>query len=100
MPQHVELSASVAHVEPTLLSEDPLPGLALIVTSAAAFAASTKSVTVCDVSAPSAWMAPAPRAVALGSVRSFPRTSYCAPATIAASRRVASAGSAPLTATP
>ena len=75
MPQHVELSTSVAHVEPTLLSEDPLPGLALIVTSAADFAASTKSVTACDVSAPSARMVLAPRPVALGSVRSVPRTS-------------------------
>ena len=84
---------SVAHAEPTLPSEGPLPGLALIVTSAADLTASRKSATVCDVKAPSARMASAPRAVALGSIRSLPRTSFCVPATSADSRRGTSAGS-------
>src|SRR6266566_2263153 len=100
VPQHVELSRSVAHVEPILLSDDALPGLALMVRSAVDFAASTKSVTARDVRAPSARMVLAPRVVALGLVSSFPRTSFRAPSASAVSSRAARAGRLELTVMP
>src|SRR5215470_5109180 len=100
VPQHVELSISVAHVEPILLSEDTLPGLALTVTSAVDFAASTKSVTARDESVPSARMVLDPRVVALGLFLSRPRTSFWGPAASAVSSRASRAGRLGLTTMP
>src|SRR5689334_20157233 len=100
VPQQVELSISVAQVDPILLSEDTLPRLVLMVTSAVDFAASTKSVTARDESVPSAPMVLAPRVVALGLVLSRPRTSFCGPAASSASSLAARAGRFGLTTTP
>src|SRR5690242_10460809 len=100
VPQHVELSISAAQVEPILLSEDTLPTLALMVTSAVDFAASTKSVTARDESVPSARMVLGPRVVALGLVLSLPRTSFCGSAASAVSSLAPRAGRLGLTAMP